>query len=1066
MSEQETNRPMVIVGVGASAGGLEATSLLVQNLVKNLNCVYVLAQHMSPSHKSMLVQLLARETLLAVAEIEDGVEPVEGTIYIPPPGNDVIYVDGHLKLAEPLGHPASSKPSADRLFKSLAQNAGEYAVGIVLSGTGSDGSYGIQAIREAGGITIAQQPESCKYDSMPVAAIRTGCVDLTLTPQQIGLHLAKILERPRDLDSLRAMYERDNRNSDLFQILLAHTRVDFRHYKETTINRRIHRRMIAKGIEEFKDYVEHCRVSVEEVDALYRDLLISVTNFFRDPEQFNLLSKVLADKLSETPDATVRIWVPGCATGEEAYSIAVLAVEAMGGLDKVPSDRLQVFATDIDERALKVGRAGMYPATAIADIPQKYLSRYFILGEDHIEASPRLKNHLMFTRHNVFQDAPFMSIDLVSIRNVLIYFEPRLQERVLTRIQYALKPNGLLFLGTSETTGALEHLFSSVLPGGKIFRKQSSRLPGVAALDQSLPPDLRRRPSPVPSRNEAPPEDRKRFDALARSVAGTGLLVNADRVVQRIYGDIAPFVEMKVPMHGNMTLNVLRKALAYDANSMMMVALKHGELRYGQWHQIDARDFNTVRMTAYPIKPDDETEPLVLIAFEPEQRLPPVPGADKQSDYAEYLETELNRTRETLQVAIEQLQTSNEELQSLNEEMQSSNEELQSTNEELETSNEELQSTNEELITVNEELIVNSSQLERTGVELHGLIKHLPTVMMMLDPGLLIRHASGSAVETFEIRDRGQSMGHLSQCRIPPGYPPLVDICSQALVERRSCTRYFELYWQLKLLTVTPLLTDGDELIGLVVMIDSMDMAGDTLLNDTLRSFGNIGTWRYNMGSGSLTWSDETFAIHGLTQTQAPPTIDAAIAYYIPEDRARVRSKLDDAVETGAPFQFFARLMRADGRVIVVEAAGAAVRDETGETVAMVGVFRDYTRARTDDLLVRHYNRIAAKQATGFYTHDIENDLTFWSPWLQDMLWQDQAETRSLGVALERFAPASEDRLETCLRRALQNQEPFDVVETLQTGEGEEVRCRVTGDLDLDEDGKPLYLFGTFELEA
>ncbi|WP_425049773.1 chemotaxis protein CheB [Psychromarinibacter sp. S121] len=1055
---------MVIVGVGASAGGLEATSLLVQNLVKNLNCVYVLAQHMSPSHKSMLVQLLARETSLAVAEIEDGTEPVEGTIYIPPSGSDVIYVDGHLQLATPMGHPASSKPSADRLFKSLAQNAGEYAVGIVLSGTGSDGSYGVQAIREAGGITIAQEPESCKYDSMPVSAIRTGCVDLTLTPQQIGLHLAKILERPRDLDSLRKMYERDHRNSDLFQILLAHTRVDFRHYKETTINRRIHRRMIAKGIEEFKDYVEHCRVSVEEVEALYRDLLISVTNFFRDPEQFNSLSKVLAERLARSPDAPVRIWVPGCATGEEAYSIAILAIEAMGGLDKVAADRLQVFATDIDERALTVGRAGVYPATALADIPQKYLARYFVLGDDRIEAKPRLKGHLMFTRHNVFQDAPFMSIDLVSIRNVLIYFEARLQERVLTRIQYALKQDGLLFLGTSETTGALEHLFSPVVPHAKIFLKQSSRLPAIAALEQSLPPDLRGRRPPIPTRNDPPPEDRKRFDALAKAVAGTGLLVNADKVVQRIFGDIAPFVEMKVPIHGNMTLNVLKKALAYDANSMMMVALKHDEPRFGQWHQIEAHDFNTVRMTAYPIKPDDEVEPLVLIAFETEHRLPPVPGEDKRSDYAEYLETELTRTRETLQVAIEQLQTSNEELQSLNEEMQSSNEELQSTNEELETSNEELQSTNEELITVNEELMVNSSQLERTGVELNGLIKRLPTVMMMLDPGLLIRHASQSAVETFEIRDRGQTMGHLSQCRIPPGYPPLVDICAQALVERRSCTRQFEVFWQLKSLTVTPLLTEADELIGLVVMIESMDMAGDTLLNETLRSFGNIGTWRLNIATGTLTWSDETFAIHGLPHNQPPPTVEAAIAYYMPEDQPRIRASLDATAKTGAPFHFFARMMRADGRVIVVESAGAAVQDKNGETVAMVGVFRDYTRARTDDLLVRHYDSVAAKQSIGFYSHDIENDLTYWSPWLHDLLGQGESEPRGFDAALKRFVPDSHGRLETCFRNALEKKESFDLVETILLGDGAKARCRVTGQVDVGDKGDPQHLFGTFEL--
>ncbi|MDF0601873.1 chemotaxis protein CheB [Psychromarinibacter sp. C21-152] len=1071
----------VMVGVAASAGGLEAISLLVRHLPPALNCVYVLAQHMSPSHKSMMASLLAQETELDVAEIVGPTVPRPETIYVPPPGSDVVFAGGELVLEQPEGHAATPKPSADRLFKSLAQEAAETAVGIVLSGTGSDGSYGVQAIREAGGITIAQEPNSSKYDSMPISATRTGCVDLTLTPQQIGQHLAKILETPRDLSGLKALYDRDSKNSDLFQILLAHTRVDFRHYKATTINRRIHRRMVAKGIEDFRDYVELCRLSVEEVEALYRDLLISVTSFFRDPEQFGALAKAVAARAAAAPDAPMRVWIPGCATGEEAYSIAILVVEAMGGLDQVDKERLQVFATDIDERALETGRRGRYPASAVTDIPKPYLQRYFSLGEETIEVSARLRSFVMFTRHNVVQDAPFMSIDLVSLRNVLIYFETRLQERVLTRIQYALKPDGLLFLGTSESVGGMEAYFTSAGPGpdmgpdtgpdmgpttgARIFGKRAAQLPPVPNLNASLPAGLSGR-APAPpelSGRPAPSEDRQRFDALARSFVSTGILTDANKQILRIYGDIAPFVEMTAPVHGSMTLSVLHKTLAFDAGSMVLVALRHREVRSGQWHAFDGRGFNTVRMTAYPIVTGD-AEPLVLIGFETESRSAPDPAEVERTDYVDYLETELGRTRDTLQVAIEQLQASNEELQSLNEELQSSNEELQSTNEELETSNEELQSTNEELITVNEELLVNAAQLERTSAELNGLIKGLPTDMMMLDPGLLIRHASESAVETFDIRERGQALGHLSQCRIPAGYPPLVEICSRALVDRKRISQQFEIFWKLKSLTVTPLFTGGDELIGLILVIDTVDLMADTLLNKTLRRFGQVGTWRANLWTGQLSWSEEVYAIHGLEPDWKLRSLEDGLAFYHPDDRAMVRAALDRSLEEGEPFHFLARLNRADGKTIVVESAGAPVQDEEGQAVALTGVFRDYTRLRNDHLLVKHYNQVATDEGIGFYSLDVVNDLLYWSPRLYEILGIDPETPPRIAVALDRFAPEARARVAAMLQNAIERNEPFEYTEEIVRPDGTHLRCRGTGRIELGEDGRPTHVYGTFQV--
>tara|TARA_R100000322_G_scaffold94439_9_gene59171 strand:+ start:769 stop:3981 length:3213 start_codon:yes stop_codon:yes gene_type:complete len=1061
---------LVIVGIAASAGGLEATSLLAQNLPKDLNCAYVIAQHMSPSHKSMLVPLLSRETRLKVEEIEEETVPRAGTIYVPPPGRDTVLEDGLLRLKEPTGHHAMPKPSADRLLKSLAEGRGASAVGVVLSGTGSDGSYGVQAIREAGGITIAQNPDSSKYDSMPVSAIRTGCVDLTLTPEQIGQHLVTVLKRPRDLSVLKELDEASPKNNDLFQILLAHTLVDFRHYKETTINRRIHRRMFAKGIESFDEYVELCRRSVDEVEALYRDLLISVTRFFRDHEQFAALELEIESRFSNrTDDEPIRIWIPGCATGEEAYSIAILVAEALGGIDKVSKDQLQVFATDIDDHALSIGRKATYPASAATDIPGRFLETYFEVSEDTVKVRDKLRQLVMFTRHNVFQDAPFMSIDLVSIRNVLIYFEAKLQERVLARIQYSLKSDGMLFLGTSETTGVLESYFVPIEANSKIFSKRSLRLSRPAGPERALPAGLNYHSGGAVGFHRAAlnHEDAWRFDALARSVVETGVLTNKEKSILKIYGDIAEFVEMREPIQGSMTLNVLKKMLSYEAGSMVLVAIRHREVRAGQWHQVDGRGYNNLRMVAYPIMPaadDTESEPLVLIGFETEMREEPTGADAERTDYLDYLETELARTRDTLQVTIEQLQTSNEELQSLNEELQSSNEELQSTNEELETSNEELQSTNEELITVNEELLVNTSQLERATAELNGLISGIPTVMMMLDLGLLIRHASKSAIETFRIRERGHSLGHLSQCYMPRGYPPLVDICSQALLDRQVHQRSIEIGNSLVSLTVTPLTTEGEGLIGLIVLADEVDLTITSELNQTLRAFGNIGTWKINLATGEQDWSPETYAIHGLPFGDQSGKIGDGVNYYHPDDQAMVKEAIDTAIETGEPFHFFARLNRADGRTIVVETSGTAITNEAGEAVALLGVFRDYSRAVNDDLIVKHYGKVAGDRGIGFYSYDIANGVAYWNPTLYEILGIDPAEPASFDKALERFDPEARPRIKAMMQDAIDKNEPFDLVDQITRPDGTRAKCRSTGRTTVDASGNPTHLYGSFQI--
>lgn len=830
MSEDKS--VMTVVGIAASAGGLEAMSLLAQHLPSDLNCAYILAQHMSPHHASVLPTLISRETRLKVRAVQESLPLEPNTIYVPVPKSDLVVEQGMVQLREPSGQPAEPKPSADRLFRSIAENYGEHSVGIVLSGTGSDGSYGVQAIREVGGITIAQDSASAKYDTMPASAVESGAVDLVLSPRQIGEQLRTILERPHNFADLQALIEQPTEYDDLFHLLQARSRVNFRHYKETTVSRRIQRRMIAIGFEVYAQYVEYCRENVEELDALFRDLLISVTRFFRDPEQFEALQNELASYLSETKGRPVRIWVPGCASGEEAYSIAFIVSELLGLTGKSGDTSVQIFATDLDTAALARGRAGVFPSTAASGIPDAMLRKYFTLSDNQLRVKPEIRNLVLFSQHNVFQDPPFSDIDLISFRNTLIYFEAGLQEKVMSRILYSLRPGGLLFLGTSENVGELEPYFQTVTERVRLFRKRSS-----ASFDQKalvrfgIPPrrQTQRRKQSIGEGPDGHSSD-DMFEVLAASVAPVGFLVNEQKDLVRIFGDISAFTAVTDAVRGRLTTNTLKPELASEAASLIPLCLKYNKARDGLWRTMLGHGFNRVRLRGYPITmPSEAKTRYVLVSIETqlvEGNVNPPEGIrdGEDSSYLSYVENELADAREALQITMEELQTSNEELQSTNEELQSTNEELQSTNEELETSNEELQSTNEELITVNEELLINTDELNKLVVEQVAILEALPLPLLVLDQMLNIKSASKAAIKVFGLADRGANLGHVSQVVLPnEHFPKLVDACSAVLTRREADVLRFSTDGRGHLLHIAPYFIQDNELMGLTVILKASD---------------------------------------------------------------------------------------------------------------------------------------------------------------------------------------------------------------------------------------------------
>ena len=830
-TETAAMAPPYVIGIGSSAGGLEAIRELVRNLPEKANAAYVVVQHMSPDHRSLLTTLIGRETRLPVEDVTNGTEPQPDVIYVTPPNRDVLLRDGKLTLIPPSMEPAAPKPSVDRFLISASEDIGERAMAIILSGTGSDGAYGVQAIREAGGIAIAQDFSTAKYDGMPVSAVETGCIDLVLSPIQIGAHLGKILSQPRNLDEFRSEDAARHPMTDLLQIVLARTRVDFREYKPTTIQRRVERRMTALGITGQAEYAQHCRAHPREVDALFRDLLISVTRFFRDPSEFASLRPLLKDLTAAAGDRPLRVWIAGCATGEEAYSIAMVLAEELGGIDAINRDRLQIFATDIDKDALEVGRKGRYAAAALDDIPDEYVQRYFTRVDDTICVHPKLQDVVLFSDHNICSDPPFLHMDLICCRNLLIYFGVSLQMKVLSRLNYALSSEGYLFLGTAETVSVSEELFKAVSRETHIYRRRvGARVENRALFSGSLrqtATDRARAMSERKGEHDAQ-FNRALFDRLAQSMGPDALLFSDDNRIVRVYGDVSRYLTLTQESKLTFNHTVLRPPLSHEVRTLTAMALRKNERRVGRTIRLSGTNLE-VRMEAFPLKDPALDEGFTLITFRHDEASdavqPPKASDDAAGDSAraEELQHEVRSLREELQQTVEELETSNEELQASNEELQSINEELQATNEELETSNEELQSTNEELVTVNEELHVSAAELGTVADELVAVLSSVPAPMLIIDPAMQITKANELAAERFRLRapvDRP----HVSQCYTPEGYPSLAELCSESLLLGRTVSNRAVSRGEIIEIACAPFYNDEGHVRGATVIFKSISL--------------------------------------------------------------------------------------------------------------------------------------------------------------------------------------------------------------------------------------------------
>ncbi|MBY5932992.1 PAS domain-containing protein [Tateyamaria omphalii] len=1066
-----TNEPLRVIGIAASAGGLEAVSLLVQNLPQAANAVYVVAQHMSPTHKSVLSTLISRETSLPVVELGPETEPERGYIYVTPPNTDVVLESGILRLRNPSGHAASPKPSADRLFKSLANEQGENCMGIVLSGTGSDGSYGVQAIREVGGITIAQDPASAKYDGMPTSAIETGCIDLTLSPEQIGTHLEKILAQPRNLDGLRSLQDEPKPLGELFGILLARTQVDFADYKENTLNRRIARRMTALGIQNYDDYVDYCRTNMPEVDALHRDLLISVTRFFRDPDQFDKLQRELETQLNGREDGPIRVWVVGCATGEEAYTIAVILAEVLGGIEMLARRNVQIFATDIDQNAIDVARKGIYPIAAASDIPVKLLNKYFSVGNTEITVRPELRSVTLFSHHNVFQDPPFINVDIVSIRNLLIYFNLALQERVLSRLHYAMAAGGLLFVGTSETVGEMGVFFEGRQGADKVYIKRR----GISG-ELSIEPTVRgykggMRAYPAGDKAQSKTEQSEYRDlSLARAVAPNGMICTQNGNIIEVLGDLSPFMEIRAGASTSLNLRMLIDPLRTEAMSLMAVAIRNNGRRTGRWHRVSLPVGNQVQLQVFPFISQRGGEPQCLIAvnakFEEVTETPLEDIADlDHRAYVEKMELEIKSTQEALQQTIEELQTANEELQSSNEELQSTNEEFQATNEELETSNEELQSTNEELLTVNEELQISSAERQALASELEATMTSAPYAVALADQALMVRRMSRVAMEFFGVGEIPPTGIHLSQCNMPSGFPALAPIANTVLRVQEPRRLPVLSHGRYYTMLMSPVHDVHRKLIGLSITITKDVSDPMALIVDMMSKASNIAHWSYNLDTLELTWSPDMFALHGRTDSGDMPTWEDTIQMIHPADRIAYRTMIDDLLAEGTSQTYEARIFGPGGRIVKTTGSITMIRDSEGEPVQMVGVTWDSAAGHARDIQLSSLEAVQDDLGIGFYSFDIENNTGLWSKAMYEILdFNPDRHTPSVEALLTRVIEDEREALSNDFQTVLERGDPFDRTVRLAGDTGVHIVCTCLGRARSEEDGRISHVFGSLRV--
>ena len=982
----DTRTPTRVVGIGASAGGLDALERFFDHVPADTGMAFVIVQHLSPDFKSLMDELLARHTRLPIHLVEDGM-PVEADhVYLIPPKKEMIISGGRLLLSERDRQQELTLP-IDVFFRSLAQDCGRRAVAIVLSGGGSDGSRGVCDVHEAGGLVLVQDLHSAQFDGMPRAASDTGVADGVISPGEMPAILLDHLAGPpaarRVPDS--SLLTEPNGIGAVYRMLQGEFGIDFTHYKPSTVTRRIERRLALAHSSDLEEYVGRLKGDHDELDVLYHDLLIGVTRFFRDEAAFERLEReVLPDLLRRRPrDAALRLWVAGCATGEEAYSLAIVLLDVMARLGE---RSIKIFATDVHRGSLERAARGVYDAEAVAGVSAERLNRYFLRVGDAYQVVPDVRQMIVFAQHNVIKDAPFTRVDLIACRNLLIYLQPAAQQKVLSFFHFSLNHGGVLFLGPSESVGALARGFEPVDKHWQIYRKHSDARTSVdARLQPLLSPEPRfavGAPSPVAGRATLS-QLLGTYDTLLGELMPPSLLVTDRGELVHAFGGASRFLRLHDGRQGLDVLDLCDPELKMVlVGGLKRALVEPGAIVFNGVRLGVDGDGSTYKVAVRRVRHQGGGAPTVLISFDPVEGRPPAASlARTEIDLDQVsrqqmgtLEAELSRTKENLQAAIEELEASNEELQASNEELQASNEELQSTNEEL-------QSVNEELYTVNAEYQRKIAELTELNNDMDNLLASTEVGTIFLDRQLRIRRFTPQIAETFSLvpHDVGRSIETFAHRM---DHPELVDDLRQVLASGRPVERELShVAGKAFFLRILPYRVKGtvEGVVLTLIDVSGLKAAEDALFHE-----------RYLLNSLLLSVPDAIYfkdargrfiranaAMAARLGLATPEEAIGKTALDLPQrERALALHREDEAVLRTGEAQHYRleKRVEADGADEWDLVTRLPLSEGTGRIVGVIAIFRDVTTQKRAEEKIQEAVR-RRDQFLAMLSHELRNPL-------------------------------------------------------------------------------------------
>ncbi|MBN1277733.1 MAG: PAS domain-containing protein [Deltaproteobacteria bacterium] len=947
-------KDFAVVGIGASAGGLETLEVFFSNMPPESGIAFVIIQHLSPRHKSIMASLLEKHTRMAIQEITDATRLEPNCVYLNPPDKNVSIIKQVLYLMEPVKTSAINMP-IDHFFRTLSEDKKERAIAIILSGTASDGTLGCKAIKGEGGMVMVQDPDTARYDGMPRSAIQTGLVDFILPVEKMPEQLLRYIKHPNIRQTGKIAFDETSSQHQLqkiFALIRSATGHDFSHYKHSTIERRIERRLAVHQIDSLPDYILFIQKNPAEIQTLFKNLVIGVTSFFRDPKAYDVIETQVLAKLIETryPEDTIRCWVVGCSTGEEAYSLAILISEAIEKLKKHVN--VQIFATDIDEVAINAARKGIYPATIAGDVSRERLRKFFIKEEESFKIKKQVRDMVVFSRQSVIKDPPFSKLDLVSCRNLMIYLDAAIQKKIITIFHYTLNPGGVLYMGTSETIGEFTDLFTPVNSKWKVYQRKEGLSSGILDYSKRGAYERLDGPGPDASQPQPSPSDVQALaeKAILDSYAPSGVLVNDKYDILHFVGRTEKYL---LPPTGRPSFNILsmaRQDLKYKLTAALNKAFREKTRTTQKGVRVKLNgSFTVVDITVGPLSDRGDPSGLMLVVFEDKKTEPiPAMGSDikprakKKTSEIMQLEQELQSNREYLQATIEELETSNEELKSTNEELQSVNEELQSANEELETSKEELQSTNEELSTVNSELQNKVDELSKSSNDMINLLAATEIASIFLDTSLCIKRYTPAAMGVIKLisTDIGRPISDLKTSF------PEVDLADQARMVLKDLNTISTeilseggIWHSLKMMPYRTIENVIDGVVMTFINVHSIKKADKVRRLAVVLEDSNDAIVVLDLKGRIMAWNKGAEAMYGYSESEALKMNYTAMT---PGNRPDEIEKIADMLQKGETIKSFrSRRRKKNGEILEVWLTATVLKDETGHPVEMALTERD-----------------------------------------------------------------------------------------------------------------------------